>query len=74
MDEGEGDSYFILNQTVEPNLKDEKLQKAYDCAEPTDIVRRLFDPGEVPAIAKKIAMLAGYGKDIESKIHDDLKN
>lgn len=69
-----GDEYCILNSVVAPDLKDATLQQAYGCAEPTDIVDKLFDAGEVPAIAKAIASLSGYGKDIESKVHEDVKN
>lgn len=66
--------YGILNLCVSPDLKDPALQKAYGCSEPTDIVGKLFDPGEVIAISNKLAGLAGYGKDIEAKLHEDVKN
>lgn len=69
-----GDEYCILNSVVAPNLKDAALQQAYGCAEPTDIVDKLFDAGEVPAIARKIASLSGYGENIEAKVHKEVKN
>nr|DAV17725.1 MAG TPA: tail assembly chaperone protein [Caudoviricetes sp.] len=68
------DEYCILHTVISPNLQDAALQKAYGCAEPTDIVDKLFDAGEIPSIARKISQLSGYGKDIESKVHEDVKN
>lgn len=70
----DSDEYCILQTVVEPNLRDATLQQAYGCAEPTDIIGKLFDAGEIPAIARKISQLSGYGKDIESKVHEDVKN
>lgn len=74
MENGDGDRYVILNSVVEPNLKDAKLQEVYECTEPTDIIDKLFDPGEVVSIAKAIMEVCGYGKDIPKKVHEDLKN
>ena len=68
------DAYLIVNATVSPNLKDKDLQTAYGCTEPTDIVYKLFDPGVVPAISRAIMKCAGYNVDIESKLHEDVKN
>lgn len=72
--EGSSDSYLILNCVVSPNLKDAKLQEAYDCVEPTDIVPKLFDAGESARIAVAILDCAGYNKDIVKKVHEDVKN
>ena len=65
-----GDAYLILQQMVEPNLKDPALQEAYGCAEPLDIVEKIFLPGEVVNLAKAIMKTSGYGVDIV----EDLKN
>lgn len=70
----EGDAYLVLNCVVSPNLKDAKLQEAYGCVEPTDIVRKLFDAGEMTRIAVAILDCAGYNKNIVRKVHDDAKN
>lgn len=70
----DSDEYCVLNSVVEPNLKDPALLQAYQCAEPTDIVKKLFDAGEISAIALKIAKLSGYSKDIDFEVHKDLKN
>lgn len=72
--ESGSDEYCILNAVVAPDLKSKELQDAYGCIEPTDIVGKLFDPGEIPAVARKILSCAGYGKDIAAKIHRDVKN
>ncbi len=72
--DGDGDSYLILNCVVSPNLKDAKLQEAYGCVEPTDIVSKLFDAGELTRIAAAILECAGYGKNIVKKVHEELKN
>lgn len=71
---GESDKYMILNLVTTPNLKDTTLQQAYGCTEPTDIVDSLFEPGEVIAVSKKIMECAGYGKDIKSAVHEEVKN
>lgn len=68
------DEYLILNQVVEPDLKDSQLQKAYGCGEPMDIVNKLFLPGEIIMISKKILECAGYNVNIQSALHDEAKN
>ena len=68
------DKYLILQTVVEPNLKNKELQRAYGCTEPLDIVEKLFKPGEVYALSKKIIECAGYGANIEAKVHEKLKN
>ncbi|MBR2182949.1 MAG: hypothetical protein IJ858_05955 [Acidaminococcaceae bacterium] len=65
-----GDAYLILQQVVEPNLKDPALQEAYGCAEPLDIVEKIFLPGEIANLARAIMKTSGYGVDIV----EDLKN
>lgn len=73
--EGSGDQYMILNMTISPNLKDSSLQTAYGCTEPTDIVDKLFDAGEVSRVARAIMACAGYSADdIERKVHEEVKN
>lgn len=73
--EDKQDEYLIVNMTVEPDLKDTQLLKAYGCMEPTDIVDKLFDGGEVIAISKAIMKTAGYkGEDLQVKLHETVKN
>ncbi|WP_294155783.1 hypothetical protein [uncultured Selenomonas sp.] len=74
LDEGESDAYLVYHVVIAPNLADKKLQEAYKCGEPTDIVKALFLPGELTAVSRKVLALSGYGKDIKSKVHEELKN
>lgn len=50
------------------------MLEAYNCASPFDIVGKLFDAGEVYAISKAIMKTAGFGVDIETKVHETVKN
>jgi hypothetical protein len=68
----QADPYLVYNIMIEPNLKDKELQKAYGCVEPTDIVGKIFETGEVPSIAQVGLELAGYDKKI--KRVKDIKN
>ena len=70
----QSDIELIYASVVDPNLKDKDLQQAYGCTAPSDIVPMLFQTGEIGAIAAAIMRCAGYGKAIEYKIHEDVKN
>lgn len=73
LDLADGNKLMVLDNVVEPNLKDKDLQKAYNCIEPTDIVEKLFKAGEVNHISLAIMNCAGY-KSVETKVHEELKN
>ena len=62
---GKADPFIVYNVVVEPNLKDSKLQKEFGCVEPTDIVEKIFESGEIAQIAKAGLDLAGYGNGID---------
>lgn len=66
------DPYMVYNVIVEPNLKDSKLQTEFGCVEPTDIVEKLFESGEIAQIAGTAMKLAGYNTEIKAVA--DLKN
>lgn len=66
------DAFVVYSVIVEPNLKDKELQKEFGCVEPTDIVDKIFEPGEVTSIAKLALELAGYTKALKKV--KDLKN
>lgn len=70
--EDKSDEFFVYNIITEPNLKDKDLQKAYNCVEPTDIVSKIFEFGEIATIAQVGMKLAGYSKGIT--VVEDLKN
>ncbi|MFJ5771402.1 hypothetical protein [Psychrobacillus sp. NPDC093180] len=66
------DEFFVYNIVSEPNLKDPELHKAYGCVEPTDIVSKVFEYGEIATIAQEGMKLAGYKKGVT--VVQELKN
>ncbi|MCS1392975.1 hypothetical protein NXZ77_15465 [Lysinibacillus boronitolerans] len=58
----DADEYMVYNTMVEPNLKDADLQKAYGCTLPTDIVAKIFEPGEIALLSEIAFELAGFKK------------
>ena len=70
----DGNKYVILECTVEPNLKNAELQKAYGVGDPMDIVPALFQPGEITRIASAILDKAGYKENIRLKLANEIKN
>lgn len=70
----QGDIDFVFDAVVEPNLKDTKLQEAFGCTAPSDIVPILFKPGEISQIVRAIMSCAGFGTGLEAKIHEEIKN
>ena len=70
----DGNKYVILECTVEPNLKNAELQKAYGIGDPMDIVAALFQPGEITRIASVILDKAGYKENIRIKLANEIKN
>ncbi len=72
-DNSRGDEYIVFHCVKEPYLKDKALQEAYGCAEPLDIVSKIFLPGEISGIASEIIKLAGFGTGI-SKVGKAIKN
>lgn len=73
-DSKDNDRYLLYHTIVAPDLSNKKLQQAYGCGEPLDIIDLIFQPGEVVALSKKVMQLAGYGQDIKSTVHEELKN
>lgn len=70
----DNDEYLIYNSVVNPDLSDKKLQEAYGCMEPTDIVDKLLLPGEVRFVARAITKTVGYYKEIATELHEEVKN
>ncbi|WP_456273631.1 phage tail assembly chaperone [Bacillus sp. AK031] len=68
----QADIFLVYNIVVEPNLRDKELQKAFGCVEPTDIVEKIFEAGEIPHIAQTGLDMAGYGDGIARVT--DIKN
>ncbi len=57
---------------VEPNLKNEQLQKHFGCATPKELVKVLFPGGDLSKIADKITDLSGFSN--EAKNEKKVKN
>lgn len=53
---------------VEPDLKDRELQKHFGCATPKDLIKKMFNGGELTKIADTITELSGYGGEPEKEI------
>ncbi len=66
------DLHMVYNCVVEPNLKDEKLQEEFGCIEPTDIVEKIFEAGEIGSISGYCLQMAGYSDSV--KAVKDIKN
>lgn len=66
------DPFVVYNIVVEPNLKDPQLQKEFGCVEPTDIVSKIFESGEIASIAIFGFKLAGYDNGVDKVT--DIKN
>ena len=65
--------HLVYNTIVEPNLKDSELQQTFECIEPTDIVDKIFSPGEIALLADLALKEAGYSGGAVSLVKD-LKN
>lgn len=60
-DSDKADKRIVYYCVKSPNLKNEKLQEAYECIEPIDIVEKIFpDPAIYKQIATQIMNLSGY--------------
>lgn len=64
MDDNSGELYLVYESIIDPNVKDEELQKAYG-VKGYDILDEIFEPGEITAISKEIARFGGYGDSVE---------
>jgi len=58
----DADEFMVYNTMIEPNLKDPELKEAYGCTLPTDIVSKIFEPGEISLLSEIGFELAGYKK------------
>ena len=65
-DDSLADRYLVYQCVVEPNLKDKKLQDAYGCGEPDEIVDKIFELGEISKIADKCVNMAGFGNSVKT--------
>lgn len=66
------DLFLVYNCVTNPDLKNPELQEAYGCKEPTEIVEKIFESGEIGSIATLCIQMAGYNDGV--KVVNDLKN
>lgn len=66
--------HLVYNSVIAPNLREGELQKAFGVFEPTDIVAKIFLPGEISRIGDELFKLAGYDTKIVSKLYEEVKN
>lgn len=72
--DGEYEDEFILYTCcVEPNLRDQELQEAFECKEPLDIIDAIFLPGEKTKVALRLVEASGF-KDDAVKVIEEVKN
>lgn len=77
----DADKELIYNTCVSPNLKDDRLLKAFNCSledgrEPVEIVDELLSPGTQASICEVIILKSKlYKEDGMSKlVEDEIKN
>lgn len=61
----------VIEGTIEPNFKDEKLRKHYKCKTNKELVEKLLLPGEIIKLFEQIGTLSGIGE--EEKKSEKLK-
>ena len=57
-----------LESIVEPDLKNEELQKHFNCRTPKELLEKLLNGGEISKIADISTELSGFGNDTDEEI------
>jgi hypothetical protein len=67
-----GDSrvFAILEGVKEPNLKDDRLLKKYECITPKELVKKMLLPGEIAGLYDEITSLSGFGDSISEVVEE----
>ncbi len=60
-----------LEGVIEPNLKDETLQKHFGAASPKDLIEILFKGTELTKVSDTIAKISGF---VDSSEEEEIKN
>lgn len=63
---------IVSEGMVDPDIRDEKLQKHFGCASSKELVKLLFPGGDLVNIAGKITELSGFDGDKNKE--DEIKN
>lgn len=69
----ESNVHLVSNSMVEPNLKDDKLQEAFNVHTPKELLQTIIGDGEVGFIAEELMNVAGYKKS-NVKVIEEIKN
>ena len=64
---------LIYTVVAEPNLRSKELQEAYGCKEPFEIVKKIFEEGEMSDIINFVHAKAGFKNGHVVEV-EDLKN
>lgn len=59
---------IVIESMSEPNLKDSDLQAHFGVKTPKDLAQKLFNGGEITALAEKVSILSGYGDDLITEV------
>lgn len=65
---------LITAGVVEPNLRDERLQKALGVVTPYEVVRKMLRAGEIAKLQIAIERLSGYRSSTLQILEDIEKN
>ena len=64
---------IVVDGLVEPNVRDNELQKHFGAATPKDLVKILFRGAELTSLADKITELSGFSKS-DTAVEEEIKN
>lgn len=64
---------IAINGLVNPNMKEAEFLEKANCADPAQLLYRLFLAGEINTIASEVLALSGFDQDMEEEI-DEAKN
>ena len=66
--ENDSDVYIVLEGIKDPSLRDETLLKKYNVPGYDELVKSIFQPGEIKRIATHVLALSGYRADSVKKL------
>lgn len=59
---------MAVEGVVEPDLKNEELQKHFGCKTPKDLAEKLFPGGDMAKVGELISELSGFTKETDEEI------
>ena len=64
---------IIVNQVVDPNLKDAEMLKKAGCTTPEQFIYKTLLSGEIAELVERISELSGFDTDFEEQV-EEVKN